>query len=50
MRDKTTSARLCAKNAGGLMHEGRGGGGAYLRDTTVTKQAHSNILPRLSCV
>ena len=22
VRDKTTSARLCAKNAGGLMHEG----------------------------
>ena len=32
MRDKSTSARLCAKNAGGgLMREG----GAYLRDTTV---------------
>ena len=31
-QDKNTSARLCAKNAGGgLMHEG----GAYLRDTTV---------------
>ena len=32
-RDKNTSAGLCAKNAGGLMREG--GGGAYLRDTTV---------------
>ena len=36
-RDKNTSAGLCAKNAGG----GGGGlcargGGAYLRDTTVT--------------
>ena len=29
-RDKNTSARLCAKKAGGLMH-----GGAYLQDTTV---------------
>ena len=28
-RDKNTSARLCAKNAGGLMRRG-----AYLRDTT----------------
>ena len=24
--NKNTSARLCAKNAGELMHEGRGGG------------------------
>ena len=31
VRDKTTSARLCTKNAGGLMHDG----GAYLQDTTV---------------
>ena len=30
-QDKNTSAKLCAKKAGGLMHEG----GAYLRDTTV---------------
>ena len=30
-RDKNTSARLCAKKAGGLMREG----GVYLRDTTV---------------
>ena len=35
VRDKNTSARLCAKKAGGgLMREGEGGG-AYLRDTTV---------------
>ena len=34
-RDKNTSARLCANNAGvgGLMREG---GRAYLRDTTVS--------------
>ena len=31
MRDKNTSARLCAKNAGGAYAQG----GAYLRDTTV---------------
>ena len=30
-RDKNTSARLCAKNAGGAYARG----GAYLRDTTV---------------
>ena len=30
-RDKNTSARLCAKNAGGAYAQG----GAYLRDTTV---------------
>ena len=30
-RDKNTSIRVCAKNAGG----GGGGGGGYLRDTTV---------------
>ena len=34
-RDKNTSARLCAKNAVGLMREG---GGAYLQDTTVHKK------------
>ena len=34
-RDKNTSARLCVKKAGGLMHEE--GWGAYLRDTTVTR-------------
>ena len=32
-RDKNTSARLCAKNAGGAYARG----GAYLRDTTVLK-------------
>ena len=31
VRDKNTSVRVCAENAGGLMHKG----GAYLRDTTV---------------
>ena len=31
MRDKNTSAGLCAKNAGGAYAQG----GAYLRDTTV---------------
>ena len=31
MRDKNTSARLCAKNAGGAYARG----GAYLWDTTV---------------
>ena len=36
MRDKTTSARLCVKNAGGTYARwGGGGGGAYLQDTTV---------------
>ena len=35
MRDKNTSARLCAKNAGGAYAQG-GGRGAYLRDTTVS--------------
>ena len=34
-RDKNTSAGLCAKNAGGAYARGGGGGGAYLRDTTV---------------
>ena len=32
VRDKNTSAKLCAKNAGGAYARG---GGAYLRDTTV---------------
>ena len=31
--DINISARLCAKNAGGALR--KGGGGAYLRDTTV---------------
>ena len=35
MWDKNTSARLCAKNAGAAYARGVGGGGAYLRDTTV---------------
>ena len=44
MRDKNTSVRLCAKNAGG----GGGGGayargGAYLRDTTVCDSQSSSI-------
>ena len=34
MRGKNTSARLCAKNAGGACARG----GAYLRDTTVLHQ------------
>ena len=29
VRDKKTSAGLCAKNAGGLMREGGGGGGIF---------------------
>ena len=33
-RDKNTSARLCAKNAGGAYARG----GAYLRDTTVISE------------
>ena len=33
-RDENTSARLWAKNAGGGLCA-KGGGGAYLRDTTV---------------
>ena len=37
-RDKNTSARLCAKKAGGAYARG----GAYLRDTTVhIKQDHN---------
>ena len=35
MRDKSTSARLCAKNAGGAYARGGARGGVYLRDTTV---------------
>ena len=33
--DKNTLARLCTKNAWGLMRKGGGGGAAYLRDTTI---------------
>ena len=35
-RDKNTSARLCAKNAGGAYARG----GAYLRDTTEHHKRH----------
>ena len=28
--NKNTSARLCAKNAGGLMHKARGGGDIFV--------------------
>ena len=40
MQDKNTSARLCAKNADG-------GGGAYLRDTTVYTSSLSVLLSAL---
>ena len=39
-RDKNTSARLCAKNAGGAYVRG----GAYLRDTTVPHQTRRTFL------
>ena len=39
-RDKNTSARLCAKNAGGAYARG----GAYLRDTTVLQILSISVL------
>ena len=45
-RDKNTSARLCAKNAGGAYARG----GAYLRDTTVIAFMNGIIAPHFdSC-
>ena len=41
--DKNTSARLCAKNAGGGGAYARGG--AYLRDTTVNSLEIPTHLP-----
>ena len=38
-RDKSTSARLCAKNAGGAYARG----GAYLRDTTVHTPMNTSV-------
>ena len=38
-RDKNTSARLCAKKAGGAYAQG----GAYLRDTTVYIYIYTKI-------
>ena len=40
-RDKNTSARLCAKKAGGAYARG----GAYLRDTTVNQLRTSQMGP-----
>ena len=43
MRDKNSSARVCAKNAGGLTLEG-GGREAYLQDTMVIKLLSCTLL------